>query len=485
MSYRLFRPFVSLFLALTVLFAGVTPALAAPPLNDNFADAEVITLLPFSFTVDVSEATNELDEPHFCAFMEKSTWFAFTPATTTFVQTDIQGSIGFGLMNVYQANGPAIFDLNFKTCVGLDAPYTFVAVAEQTYYLQVGTITGFDGSITVNLEQLPAPANDNFADAISIGSVPFSADFDFSGATVESGEPAPTSCIFDPPPFETLWYFYSPTQDESLLARMSPSSGSPFLGVYSGTDFNNMTELGCAMAGGAVSFEATAGQTYYFQVGSYFEEIGGATFILEPTPPPVADFFTNVGNGSIYDTVHFFNNSFDPANIGISIWEWDFGDGSTSTEIHPFHQYSSDGDYLVTLTVQTFDSRTGSTSQTIEIRTHDVSIANVSAPRAANVGQTKAITISLRNSRYPETVRIELYRSVAGGGFELVSNSTQFIPVRSGNRATQFSFNYTFQPQDAQIGKVTFKAMVFIENANDAAPGDNEAISTPPTAVKR
>jgi hypothetical protein len=80
---------------------------------------------------------------------------------------------------------------------------------------------------------------------------------------------------------------------------------------------------------------------------------------------------------------------------------------------------------------------------------------------------------------------MELYRSIAGGGFAWVASSTQFVPVRSGNRTTQFTFNYTFRPEDAQAGKVTFRVEAFIEGANDAFLADNQAFSTPPTKVSR
>jgi PKD repeat protein len=32
-------------------------------------------------------------------------------------------------------------------------------------------------------------------------------------------------------------------------------------------------------------------------------------------------------------------------------WEWDFGDGSTSTEQNPVHVYTEEGTYTITLTV--------------------------------------------------------------------------------------------------------------------------------------
>lgn len=35
----------------------------------------------------------------------------------------------------------------------------------------------------------------------------------------------------------------------------------------------------------------------------------------------------------------------------ITSWKWDFGDGTTSTEQHPVHQYQKPGDYVVVLDV--------------------------------------------------------------------------------------------------------------------------------------
>jgi PKD repeat protein len=36
----------------------------------------------------------------------------------------------------------------------------------------------------------------------------------------------------------------------------------------------------------------------------------------------------------------------------VTSWKWDFGDGTTSTEQHPLHQYRSGGDYIVVLEVE-------------------------------------------------------------------------------------------------------------------------------------
>ena len=44
--------------------------------------------------------------------------------------------------------------------------------------------------------------------------------------------------------------------------------------------------------------------------------------------------------------------AFQDESVGkISSWLWEFGDGNTSTEQHPVHQYQKEGEFLVTLTV--------------------------------------------------------------------------------------------------------------------------------------
>ena len=37
-------------------------------------------------------------------------------------------------------------------------------------------------------------------------------------------------------------------------------------------------------------------------------------------------------------------------SMGYDYWEWDFGDGNTSTEQNPMHVYSEAGNYEVSLT---------------------------------------------------------------------------------------------------------------------------------------
>ena len=179
--------------------------------------------------------------------------------------------------------------------------------------------------------------------------------------------------------------------------------------------------------------------------------------------------------------MQFFDQSYDPGGVGIETRAWSFGDGVTATGYNPSHRYAADGDYLVELTVTTFDGRTGSTSRILQVRTHDVAITRFQTPSSGATGKTARISVDIRSNRNPETVQVQLFKSVPGG-YQFVATSTQTLPTR--NRVTSVAFSYTFTADDAAIGKVTFRAVATIVNDRDALPADNEAIG-PPTKVNR
>jgi PKD repeat protein len=44
--------------------------------------------------------------------------------------------------------------------------------------------------------------------------------------------------------------------------------------------------------------------------------------------------------------------AFKDQSVGrIDSWKWDFGDGGSSTEQHPLHQYAKPGNYVVVLDI--------------------------------------------------------------------------------------------------------------------------------------
>ena len=343
------------------------------PSNDNFTDATDITSLPVSSTVDITNATNEPGEPQFCQIMDRTVWYSFTPTETMRVRANIQGSAPNGNVNIYRALGSGISDLEFLNCSGAAASVNFSAEANQTYYLQAGSDAA--GNLQITLEQIPPVANDDFANAVSVSTLPFSDARDTSTATSASDDPI--DCHNN----GSVWYQFTPSRDLTIMANTFGSHYDTTLGVYTGS--RGALELlpgGCnddfSGLQSRVVFNAIGGTTYYFMLGFCCGNggTGGSNLIFsveEYIPiPPEAIFFFFPTEPTRFDNIQFIDNSIDPEGVGIQTWEWDFGDGTPpSTDIHPTHMYAADGDYSVTLTVTTLDGRMGSTTQVIQVRT--------------------------------------------------------------------------------------------------------------------
>ena len=326
-----------------------------------------------------------------------------------------------------------------------------------------------------------APANDAFANALSINThaLPFSETVLITEATIESGEYF--YCSYS---YQTVWYRIAPATDLWLSVSGGGQLGEMTLFRDNGGGLGGLTQIGCT-GQGPLAFLAHAGSSYYLQAGAYCCYVYGSISlsVQQVAPPvPVAVFYYNPGDPSTFDNVQFYDQSYDPGQQSIASRRYDFGDGTTSdadTTCCPQHRFGADGDYAVTLTVTTTDGRTGSSTRTVSVRTHDVAISDFRTPQTARVGQTKPITVSVSNTRYPEMVRVELQKGLPGSyySFQTIGTLEQFVPVRGRNRPTDFAFSYTLSPDDAKLGKLTFKAVAYLLGARDSYAADNEALS--------
>lgn len=455
---------------------------AAPPSNDDFASATAISSLPFSDDVSLAESVDEPGEPQSCYVPAKTAWYAITAASTQVLRVSIAGSSDPGAFAaIYHDTGGGISGLSFVNCVyswngGLSS---FTAQAGETYYIRASSYFYFPfGSVHVGVQEILPPANDDFASASAIGGLPYSNDVDTTAATAEPQEPA-GSC-FGPPGEKTAWYSYTPTQTQSVTARVTYAPWAPVAIVaYSGSSLGSLQALGCGYAA-PVTFRAQAGVTYRFQVGSFGQQGGPLTFTLDVAPDPVASInYHYPYDASAFDQIQFVDGSYDPAGAGISAWHWVYGDGSSSDGQSAQHRYAADGDYTVTLTVTTADGRSASTQRLVQVRTHDVAITKLVVPQSAAAGQSRELSVALKNIRYAESVTVTFFRSHVGGGWDQVGTQTQTVPVRSGNKTTAFSVLYTFTADDKAVGKVTFRAVATINGPRDALPADNEVIALP------
>lgn len=231
-----------------------------PPANDDIDDATVIPTLPFTDSVDTRGATTAPGEPPFCN-NTNSVWYAITPTVSQLLVLDTNGS-SYGTQIGVFTGAPDTLEL--VTCGG-NLGVSFSATAGVTYYIQ---IVGAGGDLVFNtFGHLPAP-NDDFDNATTIAHLPYTDDLDTTATAVAPDDP--TDCAGANG--RTVWYAITPFADVSLTVDTSQSNYRAVFCVYTGSR-GTLTKAADGFQ--QVTFQATAGITYYFMVADVFGDFEG------------------------------------------------------------------------------------------------------------------------------------------------------------------------------------------------------------------
>jgi PKD repeat protein len=172
---------------------------------------------------------------------------------------------------------------------------------------------------------------------------------------------------------ESLW---DPTPDTVVITVTPTPSGNPFADAgssqagYVGDTFNFDGSASTDPGGGIILYHwdfgdgtTTTGVTpshIYAAAGSYSVELTvfdadgythADTITIDAYTPgiPVAIFSGTPISGPLPVVVNFTDESLTQDTI--ASWDWNFGDGSTSTLQNPSHSYTWDGKFHVTLTI--------------------------------------------------------------------------------------------------------------------------------------
>ena len=303
-----------------LLATGLSPHPAAgfhPPFNDNFADAIPITApLPFSDSQEATHATLEVGEPAPCATITDTVWYAYTPSSDVVLTAHTAQSSPDTVLAVY--TGASLATLATVACdddggPGSTSEVVFEASAGVAYYFQVsGPVTEQDLFLRFSLHEPPAKGNDDALTPVVIPeSLPYSNKEDAGGATLFAGEPQPCAGIDN-----TVWYSYTPSSDGILAADTEGSTYDTALAIYTIGTIDPPALVGCDDNAGTfgqftppppfsptlfglsrIAFQASAGETYLFQVGGAYEARGHLTFNLAVELPPVK------GNDDFVDAI--------------------------------------------------------------------------------------------------------------------------------------------------------------------------------------
>ncbi|HAV78537.1 MAG TPA: hypothetical protein DCX53_14405 [Anaerolineae bacterium] len=148
---------------------GSNVAFAAPPLNDNWASATDVPSIPYTDSINTSEATVQTGEPRVNVSCDgnllevgnNTVWYKYTPASTGFISFDTVGTDYDTYIAAWTGN--AVNNLTLVGCdddndVGVTSQLAFTATAGVTYYIQVAKFKCLQSGCS------PEPACDNDPD---------------------------------------------------------------------------------------------------------------------------------------------------------------------------------------------------------------------------------------------------------------------------------------------------------------------------------
>lgn len=144
----------------------------------------------------------------------------------------------------------------------------------------------------------PPPVNDDFDHPTVIPSMPFTVSESATNATVSPDDPFCVSRT------QSVWFSFTPTQNQRLEANTFGSNYDTTLAVYTGTR-GSLIQIACnddssGTVQSRVRFNAVAGTTYYFQASSFFPVTSAnLTFNLLLAPPPLSIVPTVTQFGSV------------------------------------------------------------------------------------------------------------------------------------------------------------------------------------------
>ena len=278
-------------------------AVAAPPANDAFANAEVLTAdPPFEVTGTNAEATAEPGEPlHADQDGGASIWYRWTPSSDVVVRIATCRSDFDTLLGVYRGSavdGLATVESSDDGCnfpAERGSEVIFVAEAGVTYQIAVDGFNGATGTVSLTIATLP-PANDDFQDSQELsGPAPVEVAGTNVFATSEPGEP---SHVFAGG--VSVWYRWTAPATGPVTFQVCGNDFDSALAIYTGDRVDELTrvarndEASCGVSrylGSRVTFDALAGTTYHVAVDGFFFESGFLRLRIPKRPPN--DAFAN------------------------------------------------------------------------------------------------------------------------------------------------------------------------------------------------
>ena len=275
---RVRKLFGGLLVLAVVTSIGLAPPARAvvPPPNDNFASAQALVGNTGTTTGTNLNATAEPGEPAHANGPTgpfASVWYSWTAPGDGSVTFDTCGSGYDSTMAAYTGSAvnaltsKAANDDNGATGCDQESKISFNVTAT-TYHVAVDGFNGLQGNITLNWAYLPAPTNDDFANAETITGASGALKETTDGATGEVDEPDWTDS--GDGPFNSVWYSWTAPSDAPAQFNVCAPDFDAFVVVATGTGLSDLAfvagSLGSCVDGGGAVFSAESGTQYFVTV---------------------------------------------------------------------------------------------------------------------------------------------------------------------------------------------------------------------------
>ena len=252
-----------------LLLAFPATAAAAPPSNDNRAEAAPIPTFPFSVAGTTVEATVERLDPQVsrCGRVESTTWYRIDTAPDGLIAVTVKGAAGVApVLRVYRRGSSAIEEVDCGSAgPGGTATATLETVRGSNYLILVGRRPGTpDGAVELGAQLFLPPANDNRGGA-GLLKLPGTLRGSTLGATRDEADPG---CGLAG---GTVWYRVASRRDGRVLLRLSAQGELDAALAVLERVRSRVQGVACGQTDrqgrAAVSFSARRGASYLIVVG--------------------------------------------------------------------------------------------------------------------------------------------------------------------------------------------------------------------------
>ena len=286
--------------------AGVAPFTirpAAPPVNDNFASATVMSGGAWTATGSNVDATAEMNEPGFWqqdTHPTSSVWWRWTAPASGRFRVSAAGSTVDSVLTVL--TGAALASLTTvavdqSAAWGSTGAVIFNAVPGTDYHIRVDGQGLDQGAIQLALQPAPAPPNDNFASRLVLSGVATSATGNLLGGTLEAGEANPSA----PNGGRSVWFDWTAPASGVAFLRVTGERFSPSFAFYTGT---SLATLSAAISGGSglssinpvnfiTSYPVSSGTSYKIRIDGAPATNGSFQVSISMPAPPMNDAFAS------------------------------------------------------------------------------------------------------------------------------------------------------------------------------------------------